>query len=116
MTSEMSDGSRWTCNGKRSISRASSICLSSRPLTSFAELLLRRHDDPVLAPALHAEALHDSLQVEHLLHVARDELADFVHDEHQDFARAVRRFISSSTRSASLPGVMSALSFTAFDP
>ena len=34
VTSEMSDGSRWTCSGKRSIRRASSIFLSSRPLTS----------------------------------------------------------------------------------
>ena len=29
------------------------------------------------------EALHDRLQVEHLLDVARDELADLVDDEHQ---------------------------------
>ena len=70
----------------------------------LAELLLRRDDDPVLAAALHAEALHDGLQVEHLLNVARDELADFVDDEHQRRARARRRFISSLARSASLPG------------
>src|SRR5262249_32599209 len=31
LVSEMSDGSRWTCRGKRSIKRASSIFLSLRP-------------------------------------------------------------------------------------
>ena len=52
----------------------------------LAELLLRSDDDPVLAAALHAEALHDRLQVEHLLNVAGDELADLVDDEHQSLA------------------------------
>ena len=54
----------------------------------LAELLLRGDDDPVLAAALHAEALHDGLQVEHLLDVARDELADLVDDEHERSAQA----------------------------
>ena len=80
----------------------------------LAELLLRGDDDPVLAAARRAEALHDGLQVEHLLDVAGDELADLVDDEHQRLCPGWRRFISSLARSASLPGVMSALSLTAF--
>ena len=44
--------------------------------------------DPVLGPALRAEALHDRLKVEHFLHVARHELAHFVDDKHQSLARA----------------------------
>ncbi len=79
----------------------------------LAELLLRGDDDPVLAAALHAQVLHDGLKVEHLLDVAGDELADLVDDEHQALAGR-RRFISSVARSASLPGVMSALFLTAF--
>ncbi len=53
----------------------------------FAEPFLRRHGDPVFAAALHAELLHDTLQIEHLLRVACDELTDLVHDEHQRVAR-----------------------------
>ena len=80
----------------------------------LAELLLRGHDDPVLAATLDAEALHDRLQVEHLLDVSGDELADFVDDEHAALWPGRRRFIKSLARSASLPGVMSALFLTAF--
>ena len=49
----------------------------------LAKLFLRRDHNPVLATALYPEALHHGLQIEHLLHVARDELTDFVDDEHQ---------------------------------
>ncbi len=61
----------------------------------LAKLLLRSDDDPVLAAAFHAEALNNGLQVEHLLYVASDELANFVDDEHQRLARppALHQFI-----------------------
>ena len=49
----------------------------------FAKLLLRRDDDPVLTAAFDAEALHNSLKIEHLLYVASDELADLVDNKHQ---------------------------------
>ena len=39
------------------------------------------------AAPLHPEALHDGLQVEHLLHVARDELPDLVDHEDQALSR-----------------------------
>ena len=51
----------------------------------LAELLLGGDDDPVLAAARRAQALDDRLQVEHLLDVTGDELADLVDDEHQGF-------------------------------
>ena len=54
----------------------------------LAKLFLRRDHNPVLAAALYAEALHHGLQIEHLLHVARDKLANFIDDEHQALARA----------------------------
>ena len=41
----------------------------------------------MLAAAFDAEALHYRLEIEHLLNVARDELADFVDDEHQALSR-----------------------------
>ena len=63
----------------------------------FVQLLLRRDDDPVLAAPLDAELLDDRLEVEHLLDVAGDELADLVDDEHQRLARA--RAASSAARS-----------------
>ena len=61
----------------------------------LAKLLLRSDDDPVLAAAFDAEALNDGLQVEHLLYVTSDELADFVDDEHERLARspALHQFI-----------------------
>ena len=83
VTSEMSDGSRWTCSGKRSIRRASSIRLSSRPLTSSPSFSCEVTTIQCLPRPFDAEALHDGLQVEHLLDVARDELADLVDDEHR---------------------------------
>src|SRR4051812_26651949 len=54
----------------------------------FAELLLRSDDDPVLAPAFDAEALHNRLKVEHLLYIARDKLADLVDNKHQRLTRS----------------------------
>src|SRR5260370_22936371 len=42
----------------------------------------------MLTATLHSEALHDGLQVEHLLPVARDELTHFIDDEHQTLTRA----------------------------
>ena len=54
----------------------------------LAKLFLRRDHNPVLAAPLHSEALHHGLQIEHLLHVPRDELADFIDDEHQALTRA----------------------------
>ena len=52
----------------------------------LGELLLGGDHDPQLAPADAAEALHHGLQVEHLLHVAGDELAHLVDDEQQVLA------------------------------
>ena len=49
----------------------------------LAELLLGGDDDPVLATPGPSQALDDRLEVEHLLHVTGDELADLVDDEHQ---------------------------------
>src|ERR1039457_1014264 len=49
----------------------------------LAQLLLWGDDDPVLASALHPEALHDGLKVKHLLNVACDELTHLIHDEHE---------------------------------
>ena len=95
MTSEMSEGSRWTCDGKRSIRRRQLDLLVVEAADQLVKLLLRGDNEPVLATPLHAEALHHGLEVEHLLHVAGDELADFVHDEEQTLARR-RRFINSS--------------------
>ena len=54
----------------------------------LGELLLRRHDDPELAAADPPEGLDDPLEVEHLLHVAGDELADLVDHEEERLARA----------------------------
>ena len=54
----------------------------------LAELLLRGHDQPVLAAPDAAEALDDGLEVEHLLDVAGDELADLVDHEQQGLAGA----------------------------
>ena len=54
----------------------------------LVELLLRGDDEPHL-PAPHAaKALDDGLEVEHLLHVASDELPDLVDDEDERLARA----------------------------
>ena len=87
VTSEMSDGSRWTCSGKAVHQAGKLDLLVVEAADELAELLLRRDDDPVLPAALYAEALHDGLQIEHLLHVARDELADLVDHEHQRTGR-----------------------------
>ena len=54
----------------------------------LAELLLGGHDEPVLAAPDAPEALDDRLEVEHLLDVAGDELADLVDHEQQGLARA----------------------------
>ena len=86
VTSEMSDGSRCTWSGKRSIRRASSMLLVVESADEFVELLLGRHHDPVLAAPLDAELLDDRLEVEHLLDVAGHELPDLVDDEHQGLA------------------------------
>src|SRR5262245_34525547 len=53
----------------------------------LAELLLRGDHDPVLPAPLDSEVLHHRLQVEHLLDVASDELADLVDDKYQALAR-----------------------------
>src|SRR5690242_3435947 len=53
----------------------------------LAKLLLRSDHDPVFSATFHAEALNNGLQVEHFLHVARNELANFVDDKHQGLAR-----------------------------
>ena len=53
------------------------------PRDELAEFLLRRNDDPMLAAPLHSKALHDGLQVEHLLNVASNELPDLIDDEHE---------------------------------
>src|SRR5437667_10638278 len=52
----------------------------------FTEFLLRRNDDPVFASSFSSEILNDGLKVEHLLHIAGDELAHFVDHEHQAMA------------------------------
>ena len=52
----------------------------------LGEFFLRRDDDPHFPAPDAAETLHDCLEVEHLLHVARDELADFINDEDEAFA------------------------------
>ena len=52
----------------------------------FVELLLGGDYKPVSSTAPDAELLHDGLQVEHLLNVAGDELADLVHDKDQGVA------------------------------
>jgi hypothetical protein len=51
----------------------------------FRELFLRRHHDLQFAVAQTAEILHYALQVEHLLHIAGDKLADLVHHEDEVF-------------------------------
>ena len=63
---------------------------------------VRRHGDPVFAAALHAELLHNTLQIEHLLRVACDELTDLVHDEHQRVARltALQEFDDAVSQAA----------------
>ena len=53
------------------------------PGHDLGQLLLRRDDQPNLAAADSSQRLHDALQIEHLLHVAGDKLADFVDDENQ---------------------------------
>src|ERR1017187_1633668 len=82
VTSEISEGSRWTCRGKRSINRANSIFLSSSPLTSSPSFSCE------LTTTFHAEALHNGLQVEPFLYVACNELANFVDYKHQGVARS----------------------------
>ena len=88
VTSEMSDGSRCTWSGKRSIRRGKLDASVVEAADEFVELLLRRHHDPVLAAPLDAELLDDRLEVQHLLDVAGDELPDLVDDEHQRLGRA----------------------------
>src|SRR5581483_1543424 len=58
------------------------------PTDYVTELLLRRHHDPVFAATLYAKTLHNGLKVEHLLHVASDELTHFVDYEHQRVPRS----------------------------
>ena len=53
----------------------------------LAQLLLGGHDQPVLAAPLDAEMLDDRLEIEHLLDVTGDELADLVDHEDERVAR-----------------------------
>src|ERR1017187_7437703 len=53
----------------------------------LAKLFLRSDHDPVLTATFHAEALHHGLQVKHFLHIASDELANFVDNKHKGLAR-----------------------------
>src|SRR5260370_1839635 len=83
-TRDLGDVGRLEVNLEReAIHQASEFdLLVVEPADELAEVLLRSNDDPVLATALHAQALHDGLKVQHLLHVARDELAHFIDDEY----------------------------------
>ena len=94
--SAMSDCLRSTVRRKRSWSLASSIFFESRALTtssSFScEVTASQHGETALFMlhpvfALHAQRLDDGLQVEHLVHAARNILAHFVNDEDQGMAR-----------------------------
>jgi hypothetical protein len=53
----------------------------------LAEALLRGDRNPVFAPPLYAELLHNPLEVEHLLGISGDELANLVDHEHEGVAR-----------------------------
>ena len=89
VTSEMSDGSRCTCKRLREAVHQAGE-LHPRVVESadeLVELLLRGDDEPHLPAPDATEALHDRLEVEHLLHVARDELPDLVDDEDERLAR-----------------------------
>src|SRR5262249_34964120 len=86
VTSEMSDGSKWTCSGNRSIRRASSIFEPSSPLTSSSSFSWEVMTIQCLPRPLYAELLTDRLEVEHLLDVARNELSDLVDHEHERVA------------------------------
>ena len=88
--------------------RASSTRLSSRPSDELGELLLRGDDDPHLASADATEVLHDGLKVEHLLDVARHELADLVDDEQEILAGAAATSSAPCREGPESPGVMSA--------
>jgi hypothetical protein len=48
----------------------------------FGKFFLRSYDQPHLAPANAAQALNQRLEIEHLLDIASDELADLVDYEH----------------------------------
>src|SRR3954452_1400260 len=56
------------------------------PTHELAQLLLGRDDEPHLSAAHATKAVYDRREIEHLLYVARDELADLVDDEDERLA------------------------------
>jgi hypothetical protein len=57
------------------------------PAHDFAQALLGGHGNPIFSATFDAKLLHDGLQIEHLLGVARDKLPNLVDHEHQRVAR-----------------------------
>ena len=55
----------------------------------LVELFLRGHDDPELAAADSPERLDDPLQIEHLVDVPGDELADLVDHEEERLCQGI---------------------------
>ena len=74
--------------GNRSISRACSTRLSSRPLTSSPRRSCEVTTSQRRPRPIDAEVLNDRLEIQHLLDITGDELANLVDDEQQGLAWA----------------------------